>query len=178
MPDATFNATLHSIGFRRSVLKKGLIAALLLGVALNGLQLVISQRRDEIWEVLSSPAAFVTLPLIFLLLLLTAGFTEEVFFRGFLQTRLTDLFGSNFWAIAVTSVLFSLYHVPYAYLNPNWPSHGDLSAAFVAAFTQAIPGGVILGTLYARSRYNLVAPILLHSLINLLPAATMITVRF
>ena len=70
LPDATFNATLHSIGFRRSVLKKGLIAALLLGVALNGLQLVISQRRDEIWEVLSSPAAFVTLPLIFLLLLL------------------------------------------------------------------------------------------------------------
>jgi len=40
--------------------------------------------------------------------LLSASFPEEVYFRGFLQER----FGNNISGIALTSLLFSLMHLP------------------------------------------------------------------
>ena len=171
-----FGECIASIGLRRGSLGRGLFAAAVLGVVLNLVQLFVSNRRDEIWQLLGSSEAFLILPMIFLLLLFTAGFTEEVFFRGVLQTRLSARYH---WAVAVgvTTLLFSVYHVPYAYLNPNWPSYGDFPDAVVTAFAQGIPGGLVLGILYEKSR-NLLAPILLHSLINLLPASVMINVSF
>jgi hypothetical protein len=56
--------------------------------------------------------------------------------------------------------------VPYAYLNPNWPTYGNLGAAFGSAMAQGGSGGLVLGTLYALSRGNLVGCVLLHSSIN------------
>ena len=70
---------------------------------------------DAIWIV---PSAF-------LLMLLTAAFTEEFLFRGIFQRAIASRTRSHLVAIASATVAFSLYHVPYAYLNPNWPSlHG------------------------------------------------------
>ena len=67
-------------------------------------------------------------PLALVLLMMTAGFTEEFFFRGVLQTRLTTSLKSKVWGVVVAAVLFGLYHLPYAYLHPGWPSHGDWGA--------------------------------------------------
>jgi len=39
---------------------------------------------------------------------------------------------------------------------------------------QGIIGGLVLGAVYERSKRNLFASVLVHALINLLPAATMI----
>ena len=76
--------------------------------------------------------------------------------------------------VAVGVVATIVYHLPYAYLNPRWPSAGDWGAAWGAALGNGVPAGLVLGTLYNTSRNNLVACIILHSLINAFPAMTML----
>ena len=169
-----FSSTLASFGLRKGNLKNGILWAILLGLAISVLQLIVSRQTDEFWELLRSGRAILYFPLALLLLLLPAGFTEEFFFRGVLQTRLVALVRSRFWAIVVTSLLFGIYHLPYAYLNPNWPSNDNWSAALAAALGQGIPAGIVLGVLYARTQNNLLACVVLHSFINILPAMTMI----
>ncbi len=174
MPGWSLGRTLASVGFRRGNLTSGVAWAIPLGLVLSGLQLAVSRNRVEFLEIVSSGRVLYLFPLLFVFLLFTAGFTEEFFFRGVVQTRLARSLRSNLAAIAVVSFLFGLYHVPYAYLNPNWPSHGDLQAAIIAAFTQGIAGGLVLGIVYWRSRENLIAPILVHTLINVFPGMTQI----
>jgi membrane protease YdiL (CAAX protease family) len=168
------NLTLASFGLKKGNLKNGLGWAILLGLAISLLQLFMSRQSDEFWELLRSGKALLYFPLALLLLLLTAGFTEEFFFRGVMQTRLVSLLQSRFWAIIVTSLLFGIYHLPYAYLHPSWPSNGDWGAALTSALGQGIPAGIVLGVLYARTQNNLLACIVLHSFINVLPAMTLI----
>ena len=167
-------SVLASVGLRRGNLTKGLLWACIAGLLLSALQLVISRKADEILEIILSGRAFYLFPLTFLLMFLTAGFTEEFFFRGVLLTRLEFLFRSKVLAVLSSSFLFGIYHLPYAYLNPNWPSAGDWSAAWTAALGQGIPGGLILGFIYVYSGRNLLASIVTHSLINALPAMSMI----
>jgi len=101
---------------------------------LSSLQSVLSRNKGQIWHLLVSGKGVPLFLLSFLLMLLTAGFTEEFFFRGVLQTRLQALFKSKVLAVLVVSILFGLYHLPYAYLHPRWPSHGNWLDAFGAAF--------------------------------------------
>ena len=77
-------------------------------------------------------------------MMLTAGFTEEFFFRGFLQTRLEVLTRSRVAAVLLASICFGLYHLPYAYFNPAWPSAGDIA---------------VLGSLLPAVRATRVSPI-------------------
>ena len=70
---------------------------------------------------------------------------------------------------------FVLYHVPYAYLNPNWPSAGNLLHAFGLATVNGALGGIVLGLVYVRSGRNLVAVILLHALVNWVPGTLMVS---
>jgi membrane protease YdiL (CAAX protease family) len=44
---------------------------------------------------------------------LTAGVTEELIFRGYLQTRLQLLLKNPFWAIFISSLIFGLAHFRY-----------------------------------------------------------------
>ncbi|HSM61475.1 MAG TPA: CPBP family intramembrane glutamic endopeptidase, partial [Longimicrobiales bacterium] len=167
---------LASLGLARGNALRGvgLTAALALAVCL--FQLFNSRYAESIAALLASARALVVLPLAFAFLLVTAALTEEVFFRGYLQTRLERLTGSPIVGLLAASVLFGVYHLPYAYLNPRWPSHGDWSEALSASLGQGVPGGLILGGLFLYSRRNLVAPILLHAAIDLLPASTMIKI--
>jgi hypothetical protein len=131
-------------------------------------------QADAIQDLIRTGRAVWLFPMTFLLMVALAGFTEEVMFRGYLQTRVETLLDSRWWAVVVTSVLFGLYHLPYAYMNPRWPSHGDWGAAWIAAMGNGVPGGLVLGALYVVSRGNLLACVVLHSLINAAPAMTMI----
>jgi membrane protease YdiL (CAAX protease family) len=116
------------VGLARGNLATGLAWAAAAGLALSVAQVLVSQRRVGVWELIQSGSFVYLLPLTFALLLLTAAFTEEFFFRGVLQTRLARWIGSPPAAVALTSVLFGLYHLPYALLNPRWPSYGDPAA--------------------------------------------------
>jgi membrane protease YdiL (CAAX protease family) len=170
----TIRDTFASVGLRKSNWKTGLRWAAVLGLSLSILQLFVSNRGEAIWALIVSGKALVLLPIAFVLLFFTAAFTEEFFFRGIIQGRLGAWFQNKIWAVLLTSVLFGMYHIPYAYLNPNWPTHGQLGPAIGSAMGQGVIGGLVLGTVYERSGRNLVAPVLVHALINLLPAMTMI----
>jgi membrane protease YdiL (CAAX protease family) len=171
-PGRSRREVLGTFGLRRPGWRKGVGWALGLGLLVTVLQVALFQHRDEILALVRSGRALWLYPLTLVLMFGTAGFTEEFFFRGFLQTRLEVLTRSPWLAIAIASVLFSLYHVPYAFLL--WPSAGDWGLAFRAAFANGMIGGLVLGVLYARSGRNLVPCILLHSMINAAPAMTLI----
>ena len=169
-----FSRAFASFGLSKHGLWRGAVVAVGLSVVACLFQLRFSRYSDEIWAIIRSGHVFYLLPLVFLLLMLTAGFTEEFFFRGFLQTRLELLLRSKWLALIVASFCFGLYHVPYAYLNPNWPSSGDFGAALMSAMGQGVPGGLILGGLYIGSNRNLLPCVIVHSSINALPAMTLI----
>ncbi|MFC4060871.1 CPBP family intramembrane glutamic endopeptidase [Planomonospora corallina] len=90
--------------------------------------------------------------------LLTASVLEEVFYRGWLQTRLEVLYGR--WpAVLVTSLLFAAMHV--SHLRSGGIGVGLASmVAFQGVF------GLMAGYLWSRYR-NLWAPIGVHVLVNL-----------
>lgn len=165
---------LHALGLRWGNLRRGLGWAIPLGLLLGALQLILSRRGDEIRQYLADGSIVWLLPLVFVLMLATAGFTEELFFRGFLQTRLEALTGSRIAGLLLASLCFGVYHLPYAYLNPHWHSAGDWGAAWMAALGDGVPGGLILGGVYLASGGNLLAPVLVHALIDTLPALTMV----
>ena len=170
------SSAFHSVGLRKGNLTNGLVWAIVIGIALSTLQLVLSRNSGEIIKLFVSGKALLLFPLSFLLIFCLAGFTEEFFFRGVMQTRLQQLFGSKVLAVVLTSLLFGLYHLPYAYLNPQWPSYGNWPEAFGAAFGQGVPLGLILGTVYARTNSNLFACVVLHALVNSLPGMVWIKI--
>jgi hypothetical protein len=45
---------------------------------------------------------------------IATAFTEELVFRGYLQSRLTKIFNSHFIGIAISTPLFALIHIPIA----------------------------------------------------------------
>jgi len=165
---------LASFGIRRGNLGRGLWWVVGLGLLIGIFQVYQGWAAAEAWEIVRSGRVLYMFPLAFVLMMLTAGFTEEFFFRGFLQTRLEALVRSKWLAIVPTSLLFGVYHLPYAYLNPRWPSAGDWGAAWGAAMGNGVMGGVVLGIVYVATGRNLVACIVLHSLINAVMGMTMI----
>lgn len=86
--------------------------------------------------------------------------SEELFFRGYLQKRLTYTF-RPFTAIVIASLLFALVHAPY--LNLFYDDvHRDWHQFYIAFF-----GGLIAGGLYQKT-HLLALPILFHVLWNLM----------
>ena len=168
------SSALATFGLRWGTLRRGLGLTMVLGVLLGMVQLFLSRSGPAALEAFRTGTALYLFPLSFLLTLAMAGFTEEFFFRGFLQTRFETLTSSRWKALVLTSILFGIYHLPYAYLNPNWPSAGDWGAAWASSLGQGIPGGLVLGGLYLYSRKNLAACIILHALVDAFPVMGMI----
>jgi len=165
---------LASFGLRRGNLKTGVIVALVIGLLLGLFQLTQRSAGPELWELIRTGKALYLFPLAAAFGLLTAGFTEEFFFRGFLQTRVEELTGSPWIAVLLVTVAFGLYHVPYAYLNPNWPTAGDFPAALQLGMVEGGLGGIILGGAYVLWKRNLLACIVLHGMIDAVHIMTMI----
>ncbi len=165
---------LGSLGLVRGNLGKGLWWSVGLGLLLSGLQVAVSARADAVWQLIVTGKALYLFPLTFILMLLTAGFTEEFFFRGFLQSRIATLTRSNWAAVPIVALCFGVYHLPYAYFNTRWPSAGDWGLAWQAALGNGIPGGLLLGAMFVLTRGNTLACVVLHALINTAPAMTMI----
>ncbi len=165
---------LASLGLRRGNLSRGLGWAILLGLAFSIFQAFFTSRATEIRELVVTGKALYFYPIAFVLMMMAAGFTEEFFFRGFLQTRVQALVQSKWLAVLLVALLFGVYHLPYAYFNPNWPSAGDWGAAWGAAMGNGVLGGLVLGILYVKTDRNLVACVLLHTMINAVWVMTMI----
>ncbi len=165
---------LASFGLRRGNLRTGLWLALALGILIGLFQLTQRRAGPELWELIRTGRALYLFPIAAAFGLLTAGFTEEFFFRGFLQTRVERLLGSPWLAVLIVTIAFGLYHVPFAYLNPNWPTAGDFPAALRLGMIEGGLGGVILGAAYVLWKRNLLACVVLHGMIDAVPIMTMI----
>ena len=153
------------IGLSKATLTRGLWQAALIGIATGSLQLLMSRQKAAVWALIQSGEFFYKFPLAFGMMLLVAASTEEFFFRGVLQTSLNRLFKSPRWGNVVASISFGLYHFPYAYKNPAWPSHGSFGAAFGEGVIMSAIIGLILGAVYNRYR-NLLAPVIVHAAFN------------
>jgi uncharacterized protein len=81
---------------------------------------------------------------------LTAGVTEELIFRGYLLTRLSQLFKNNAVAILLSSLLFALLHYKYG-------SYRELIFTFLI--------GALFSVYYLEYR-NIKALIVVHFLID------------
>lgn len=164
--------TLAECGFVRDNLKNGILLGVGVGILGSFLQLFISDSRVRFWEMLANGQIWIALPLALLFLLMTAGFTEEFFFRGILQSRLANWWRSEKFALAVSSALFGIYHLPYRYLGSNSLMAGDLRLSLLECLWCGL-AGLVLGFVFCKSKRNLLAVILCHTLIDLLPAASM-----
>lgn len=100
--------------------------------------------------------------IVFVIYMLLVGIAEEVLFRGIIQNQIMECIGTDSvfkvrLGIVIAGVLFASTHITNA-LSP------DIS--FVSALRQTIsviPMGVLLGTIYFRSKNNIWPVILLHA---------------
>ncbi len=166
---------LASIGLERGRLLHGLKWPILVGLGLQIVQLMNSSNRAALSEILGSSWGWVVPVVALPLLMVTVGPTEEVFFRGIIQGRFSDALKSDWAGIGIATAAFIIYHVPYAYLNPNWPSAGNLAHAAQLAAVNGVPGGLLLGWVYVKSGRNLVGVVLLHAMIDWIPGAIMVS---
>lgn len=176
-------AVLEHVGLSGGRLTTGLRWAIPLGLGLSVLQLLLSRNTAVFLELVTSGRALLVGPFALAFLLLGAASTEEIFFRGILQ-RGTEQWlkgedgsgrrGVAILALLAASVAFAAYHLPYAYLSPNWPSHGDLGLAVRYALVDGTLGGLVTGAVFIGARGNLAAPILVQALIDWFPAMAMI----
>ncbi|MDR0905327.1 MAG: CPBP family intramembrane metalloprotease [Oscillospiraceae bacterium] len=95
---------------------------------------------------------------------LLAPIAEETMFRGALFGTLRKK--SRFAAYAVSALLFAVYHL-WGYLVGGW------GADILVYALQYIPAGIALAWCYEYSG-TLVAPVVLHALINLIATVTIV----
>jgi len=164
--------TLRSIGVTRENLGASLRLALLVGLISAPVVVWGSAKQRELWEIIVSGRVLYLFPLAFIFMLLLPGFTEEVFFRGILQSRLEAILGSELRGLLLATFLFGLYHLPYAYHLEGWPSYGNLPWAVSQVFIEGL-AGLLIGVLWLRTR-NLFAGVFLHSFLNAFVGMTMI----
>lgn len=168
--NCSYKQVLRSIGLSRKNSQRGLGLAFILGILL-----ILIDLAWEAFALSKSPLAQIShlaqtgkmvyiLPASFLVMLLTAGFTEEVFFRGILQTHLAASLRSEWLAIALTSILFGFYHVPYLLM---WGfSESGVIVSVVERILFPTLTGLLLGYAYSRYR-NLMVPIIIHAMANM-----------
>jgi membrane protease YdiL (CAAX protease family) len=171
----TFRQLLDLVGLRRSGGMKAVFWGFSLGLLLGSLQLVLSNRSDDILQAVVTGKALYTFPQALLLMLVTAGFTEEFFFRGIVQSSLATAFRRQWLAVLIGAALFGLYHFPYAYQLESWSSHGDIVAALSEGVLMTAVIGLILGFVYSHFEH-LAAPILVHAVFNACWAMTVMAI--
>jgi membrane protease YdiL (CAAX protease family) len=167
---------LRSVGFHRQGIGKALLVGLLsYAVMIPSFPFMLPYAQlQKLEDLFHTPLkAVLLLPVAFLLSLLTAAFTEEIFFRGILQPRLARVIRSEMRACLITAFLFGLYHLPYAYFLSDWATHGNFIWALSSVLVEQMTTGLILGILWVKTR-NIATPILFHALVDTIAIMTML----
>ncbi|RIW14550.1 CPBP family intramembrane metalloprotease [Algoriphagus lacus] len=113
--------------------------------------------------------SFLRLLIGIILPLLIAGLPEELFFRGYLQTRLEKKW-NRLLAILVTSLLFTAWHLPSRYLLAHGVEGeaGDFLGILAGTGAPVFLVSLFFGFHWSRYR-NIVLLILVHWAIDTLP---------
>jgi len=163
---SSLKETLKMIGFRSSSeprwkMKTFLMCLILLPflilMAVARFSITFTSFTDNILMLLVFPFAFI-------LMLFTAGTTEEIFYRGIIQRNVYNATKSQIVAVLCSSLAFAVFHISFAYFL--WPhTQGIFLSSITGVMVEQFVAGVMLGIVYARAN-NLWVPIALHSLIN------------
>ena len=142
----------------------GIVGALVVGVGLFTLLAVVDLQPQTFYtnQTIDSSIFIATAAVI----VLVAPPAEEYLFRGVIQGRLRDAFGST-GAIAGASLLFGVIHVP------NYLGSEPLAMAAGALVLTLV--GAVFGYVYERTD-NLLVPIVTHAGYNLALMAVSATV--
>ena len=175
---SSFRETLSSLGIRREGLGQAIRLALLAAVITVPVSLLAISDAQR-WA--CAPARVATqlcggTRTWFLLAGLTAGVTEEFFFRGLLQPRLARVLKSEYRGARRHRTDVRDHASALCVLlagSPDWPTHGNLVWAIVGAISEQALTGVLLGVLWMRT-HILAASVLLHTLSNTLVVMPML----
>ncbi|HMZ08250.1 MAG TPA: CPBP family intramembrane metalloprotease [Anaerolineales bacterium] len=161
----------NDLGFSIQKLPHQILAALVLSLCFGGFNYIAGSGAKPIRAgEFSVRQLTIWFPLVFLWNMLEVGLVEEFFFRAFLQTRLTHVFGSSLAGICAASLLFGLAHAPGLYLR-NGDKGGPLGEqptllnAILYSILVLSPAGWFTGLLFVRTQ-SLLAPILVHAAID------------
>ena len=157
--------TLLEIGIKRFDKKTGLKTLLVCLIYIVIVFTMFSAGEETDITIEDIPKIVAYLPLFWILMILTAGFTEEFFFRGVLQRCMMNALKRPCTAILISSILFGLYHFPFAFYLWEGVS-GSVIDSLKMILTEHVAAGIAHGLLYDKTSKNLWSSILLHSLSN------------
>ncbi len=167
--------SLSSMGLTTANWKKNLTTGLMAFLAMAIPSVFYSNTANLIFGgKLSLAQISLGFPLSFTYFLFMSGFSEEFFFRTFIQTRFSAILKSKTSGVLITALLFGLLHIPNIM---RWYPGTTLAQAFCRAFFVQTFLGLILGVLWARTR-SLIPGIFLHSGIDGLNNLSLIISRF
>ena len=156
--------TLREAGLKRFD-RKTVLRILLICAVYQGVIFLIFGLGGSYSNILDILQMLIRLPVFFCLMILTAAFTEEFFFRGILQRTMMNSLKRPYLAILLTSILFALYHFPFAYYL--WDdTAGNILDSLKMVMMEHVLAGCALGLIYYRSNKNLWSSIILHAFIN------------
>lgn len=137
------------------ITKHKIVKSSMIGMILGSLVFVSNHTHHTFFSFLGAVS-----PLELFYMFLVVSFVEELFFRGYLQTRLYGLVKSGFWSITIVGLLFWVAHVPlFLPLSEFNAMPNLLRPGFFIAH-------VALNFLH-RKYNNLSGPIILHGFLNL-----------
>ena len=148
LPQKNIGVLFQSIGLRCQGLKKAApLAFLAYAVFILVMPFILPESQwQTLQDLFHNPLKLLILiPLGFVFSLVTAAFTEEVFFRGILQTRLSIFLRSEIRSCLLEAFLFGIYHLPYAFYLTSWPTHGNLLWAVSGVLVEQMMAGLLLG---------------------------------
>jgi len=155
--------TLKRIGMHRGYLKEGakwvaiLAAVLVIGIFLRAF---IFQKQVYV--------TFEFLSLSFFLVAIFGPITEEIFYRGYLQTKAEHKLGKNHGLILASS-LFALMHIPKFLFVPGKATYSYLPSFLanpIILVLSCFAIGAVLGMIYRETK-SVYYPIACHMLINI-----------
>ncbi|MEN8243152.1 MAG: CPBP family intramembrane glutamic endopeptidase [Chloroflexota bacterium] len=149
---------LPDFGYRLIPKMRDLGIGLLATAALLVIVVPIGMAVDFITFPPTEPIEPLTVLVYFIGLFLTVAIPEELFFRGILLHGLDQMFKRRWVGLLLSSLAFGLMH---------WNNTGDLSAR-IAYCSLASVAGVFYGWAYRKSGNNILAPVITHTLIDLI----------
>lgn len=144
-----------------------------LGAAIVLFQAVLGRAHTELPAMHLTGAVVLWFVAGFAWLVVDVGLVEELWFRGFLQTRLAAWSGSEALGLVTMALLFGLAHAPGLYLRPELTGeavggHPSLLLAVCYSVTYTSVSGLFLGVLWLRTRNPWVV-MLVHAAQDWLP---------
>ena len=107
--------TLKETGLKRFN-NKTVLRILLVCILYMGCIILVFSLREDTPDILTIALKMsVKFPVFFFLMVITAAFTEEFFFRGMIQRLLMDSLKRPYTAILPYHFFFGLYHFPFAF---------------------------------------------------------------